>query len=481
MTFKSASFEAQVNAHAQRLLKTHETLLRDKVRNAAFYKALQKTINPGDAVLDIGAGSGIWAIAAAKLGAKRVVAIDADELMIGVIKILAAEHGVADRVEAIWGNSFDVPLKDEFDVVVSETIGYLGYDENIVAVMDDARKRFLKDGGAIIPETISLHAAPGFLKVRQNKIPAGVPFDFDELARLNLNSPRVLKRASDIRLLSKPARLVETDLRKAVTRPSLENLTTVWDVETSGDVNCVALWVESRLTGGVRLSTRRTTSWQPTIFAVEPVKNSCGRIEFSITVTPESSAWSVSFVDGDEKVNRKYSLSSAAGRMVAAAREASDERPLTLRDAAREEHEFMFEVYAATRGEEVTMFGWHSAQAEAFLRSQFDIRERAYAMQFPHATHSVVVFDKNNVGTMIIDRGDRAVTLVDIAILPKYRRRGIASRLLRELQTQAAEENKSVVLHVEKINATAFGLYCKHRFAVTAETDLYYEMTWTAK
>lgn len=74
MTLESNTFDARLNAHAQRLLKTHETMLRDKTRNAAFYKALEKTIKPGDNVLDIWAGTGIWAITTAKLGASRVVA-----------------------------------------------------------------------------------------------------------------------------------------------------------------------------------------------------------------------------------------------------------------------------------------------------------------------------------------------------------------------------------------------------------------------
>lgn len=479
MTLESDTFEARLNAHAQRLLKTHETLLRDRVRNGAFYKALEKNIKPGDAVLDIGAGTGVWAIAAAKLGARRVVSIDADELMIGAIKILAAEHGVASKVEAIWGNSLDVSLAREFDVVVSETIGYLGYDENIVAVMHDARTRFLKPGGCIIPETISLYAAAGHLKVRQNKVPEGVPFEFSELARLNLNSPRVLKRSSDIKLLTKSVRLIETDLKQAETRPSLEGLSAVWDLDATADVNCIALWVESRLTRGVRLSTRRTTSWQPTIFRVEPPENGCEGLEFNLSLTPENTAWNTTFTGGGERVERSYSLAAAAETMVAAARDSDEKRDISGREATADDREFLYRVYASSRADEVAMFGWDDAQSEVFLRSQFDIRERAYAMQSPDASNRVIMFAGENAGSMIVNRGSTTVTLVDIAVLPEYRRRGIASHFLRELQAHARDENRTVVLHVEKINANAFNLYRKHDFAVSAENDLYYEMTWT--
>ena len=53
MTLNSGTFEARLYKHAHRLLKTHETLLRDKVRNAAFYEALKKSVKPGDVVLDV--------------------------------------------------------------------------------------------------------------------------------------------------------------------------------------------------------------------------------------------------------------------------------------------------------------------------------------------------------------------------------------------------------------------------------------------
>ncbi len=104
------SSESQLYSHAHRLLKTHDTLVRDEVRNRAFYAALERSVTRDSCVLDIGAGVGIWAVAAAKLGAKRVVAIEMDELLVGMTRKLAAEHGVADRVEVIWGNSFGIGL-----------------------------------------------------------------------------------------------------------------------------------------------------------------------------------------------------------------------------------------------------------------------------------------------------------------------------------------------------------------------------------
>src|SRR5262249_31393568 len=61
---------------AYELLKSHESMLADVRRNRAFHRALKSCVRSDTCVLDIGSGTGLWAIAAAKLGARRVVAIE---------------------------------------------------------------------------------------------------------------------------------------------------------------------------------------------------------------------------------------------------------------------------------------------------------------------------------------------------------------------------------------------------------------------
>ncbi len=122
--------EARLYDHVNQLLAGHEKLLSDANRNRLFYRALKKTISDESSVLDIGSGTGVWAIAAAALGARRVVAIEQDQLLIGLIRTLARDNGVASRVEVIQGDSRQVQLNREFDVVISETMGSLVFDEH---------------------------------------------------------------------------------------------------------------------------------------------------------------------------------------------------------------------------------------------------------------------------------------------------------------------------------------------------------------
>jgi ribosomal protein S18 acetylase RimI-like enzyme/SAM-dependent methyltransferase len=480
--------QARLFAHAHQLLKTHETLLRDAERDRKFYDALKKRVVAGAAVLDIGAGTGIWAIAAAKLGASRVVAVDMDELLVGVIRILAKEHGVSDRVEPICASSFDLHLEREFDVVVSETIGYIGYDERLVEVMGDARKRFLRDGGHIIPETISLHAAPGKLKVRTEPVPIGVDFQFNELARLNLNSPRVLKRPRDVELLGRRVCLISTDLRRADRTPSLRDLKAVWELPDGAAPDCVIVWAESRLAPHVKLSTKsKTTSWLPTVYRIAPPAGAHERLEFSLSLTPESNYWTATYIGSGNRESRSYSPEFAATEMIGAARLGGDitsERGhllvgrelhapsmIGLRQAAPDDQEFLRRVYYSTRKEEVEAFGWPEAEQEAFLSMQFTTQQKAYAMMFPHAEQSVILCDGVPAGRLLLNRDTNSISVVDIAVLPEFRRRGIASSILVRLQRDGA----AIDLQVDKNNATARRLYERRGFQVTGET---LEMRW---
>lgn len=495
-TTSSDTFEAQLSVHANRLLKTHETLLRDTVRNRAFYDALSRNVTESSVVLDIGSGSGVWAISAAKLGARRVVALERDELMVGVIKQLAIEHNVAERVEVIWGSSYDVSLEKEFDVVVTETIGYLGYDENIVAIMCDVRRRFLKSGGALIPETVSLYAAAGRLRTRLESVPAGLPFDFEVLRRLNLHAPFVLRTPSDVELLTQPACLIDTDLREAADEPSLQNVTAAWSIKDLGEIDCFAVWVESRLTEGVRLSTLETASWRPMIYRIEPLGPNYTHLEFSFTMKPGNSCVSVTATNESDSVSRRYAPDLAATEMILSARAGGNviglngrtfprpaqpsQPPVCIRQASDDDRDFLFQVYCESRKSEVAQFGWSTSQAEEFLQMQFGIRERSYQMQFAaDAEQSVILYDSEPAGSMIVARTGKSIIVVDIAVAQNYRNKGIASYLIKQLQKEASAAGGTVSLHVDKANQHALRLYRNLGFAVVDETALQYEMKWT--
>lgn len=460
----------QLNQHAARLLKTHQTLLKDQIRNEAFYEALKQTVTRESTVLDIGSGTGIWAIAAAMLGAKRVVAIDADPMLAELIKKLAADKGLSGQIEVICGYSMNVDLPPEFDIVVSETIGYLGYDEDIVPIMADARLRFLRPGGIIIPENISLHACLGRFDDRSSRLPNGIDIDLDGFCDLDLNRPRVLKDASGFEMLSSSKCLIETDLRKSELTPDLTKLNTTWEGATISDANAICLWVRSKIVEDIVLDTRQTSSWYPNIFRLGYPIGVCESVNVEISLSPENSAWSAVPGNGSP---RSFSLDAVASFLMPAG---ELNRLLSIKLADEADLPFRKILFAASRREPLISVGWTDEMVGPFLESQFALRERSYRAQYANVAFSIISRDGKLVGGIIVDRSPGVITLVDIEILPEHQRQGIATYVIDGLKD---EGTSSIRLHVAKGNENAFRLYKKLGFDVVDDESGHIEMTWS--
>ena len=154
------------------------------------------------------------------------------------------------------------------------------------------------------------------------------------------------------------------------------------------------------------------------------------------------------------------------------------ESKITLRLVAASDDEFLRDLYCSTRRAEVAQFGWDQEQAEAFLRMQFASRRMAYKMQFPSAVHEVIVFGDTPAGHMIVDRSETKLSLIDIAVLKQFQGKGIASHLIYQLQNEAADSTKPLILQVDKTNKQAFDLYKKLGFVIEDESQFMYEMRW---
>lgn len=122
-------------------------------------------------------------------------------------------------------------------------------------------------------------------------------------------------------------------------------------------------------------------------------------------------------------------------------------RPVTAGDDG-----FLRALYAATREQEIAATGWDATLAERFLRMQFDAQHGFYHQQHPNAQFDVVVFDGEAVGRLYVARSAECLLVLDIALLPAWRGRGLGSCLLQDLQEQARRGGKRVTLHVDLEN-----------------------------
>lgn len=134
----------------------HVQMLRDRVRIDAYRRAIERQVG-GRTVLDLGSGTGILAMFAARAGAKHVYAIEETSIL-DIAKQLAEANGLAGSITFLGGNSRDILLPDKVDVVVSELIGNEPLGERIIPVLRDAARRFLREDGTMIPARLSVGA-----------------------------------------------------------------------------------------------------------------------------------------------------------------------------------------------------------------------------------------------------------------------------------------------------------------------------------
>ncbi len=140
-------------------IEYHRTLIADHVRNEAFYAALKAVIVPGKTVVaDIGAGTGLLGLMASKLGAKSVYLFETAAVAGVAEKILKANR--AKNCLLIPCHSTEFTGRLQADVIVSETLGNYALEENIIDTLNDARRRFLKPGGMVVPSSIAQSVAP---------------------------------------------------------------------------------------------------------------------------------------------------------------------------------------------------------------------------------------------------------------------------------------------------------------------------------
>jgi ribosomal protein S18 acetylase RimI-like enzyme len=153
---------------------------------------------------------------------------------------------------------------------------------------------------------------------------------------------------------------------------------------------------------------------------------------------------------------------------------------LTLRPVTPDDRPFLERVYASTRSEELAAVPWTALQKAAFLRFQFDAQDHHYRLHYAQARFDVILASGAPVGRLYVDRGDREIRLIDIALLPEHRGAGIGSALLAELIAEARRAQKPLSIHVERDNP-AQRLYRRLGFAPTGtETGVYQLMEWRA-
>jgi ubiquinone/menaquinone biosynthesis C-methylase UbiE len=128
---------------------SHFGMLRDTVRVMSYRAAIEKH-SPGQRVVEIGCGTGILSLFAAKAGARKVIAIE-EGLVSEVAAAMFEANGCSETIELRVANSRNVEISEPADLIIHEILGVDPFDENLLPVLLDARRRFLRPGGRLLP------------------------------------------------------------------------------------------------------------------------------------------------------------------------------------------------------------------------------------------------------------------------------------------------------------------------------------------
>jgi RimJ/RimL family protein N-acetyltransferase len=153
---------------------------------------------------------------------------------------------------------------------------------------------------------------------------------------------------------------------------------------------------------------------------------------------------------------------------------------VTLRPVGPDDHEFLVEVYATTRAQELAMVPWTKEQQEAFVRSQFAAQQEHYAQKYPAATHDIIMANGRAVGRLYVARLDEEIRIVDVTLLPAERNAGIGSYLIEQLLDEAKGAGKVTRIYVEEFNPS-LRLFERLGFSVSAQHGIHLLLEWTPK
>lgn len=236
-------------------LIAYGNMIADRVRTEAYARALRDAIQPDSVVLDIGTGTGLFALLACRFGARHVFAIEPSDA-IALARDIARANGFGERITFIQDLSERVSLPEPVDVVVSDIRGVLPLCQRSVLSILDARRRLLAPGGALIPGRdrlmVALVDAPELYEKHSGAWQAPLHgLDMTAALRFVRNTWRTGKTTPE-QLLVAPKCWAELDYR-TLEDPDAKG-SVAWSAQRAGTAYGLGVWFESELAAGVEIS-----------------------------------------------------------------------------------------------------------------------------------------------------------------------------------------------------------------------------------
>lgn len=259
-------------------LGIHRMMVGDHARTDAFRRAIDAVVGPDSTVLDVGCGTGILSLFAARAGARHVDAVDNAQILEHA-RTLADDNGLAGAITFHGGDIDAVQLDGPYDVIVSEWLGHFAVTENMYTSVFAARDHLLAPGGIMIPAAVELWLAPiedPHLHARTGPGAWSRPvygLDFSSLAAAALRTPIAEPALIPLTAyLAAPVQLVRVDCAVDPVQTFHQPMTARWVIERAGMFHGFGGHFTCDLGGGVELDTSSAalaTHWQQHYFPTE--------------------------------------------------------------------------------------------------------------------------------------------------------------------------------------------------------------------
>jgi len=230
-------------------------MVSDPIRVDAYVAALAKLVRPGSVVLDLGCGTGLMAMVAARCGAARVYGIEFDEA-IELARRSVRVNGLDHIVTLLNARSQMVALPRAADLMVFDLRGVLPMYRGSLAAIIDARTRLLAPGGTVVPARDRILLVPCECDEAHREIAS--PWESRHGLDLSAGRRHAFSSLKRRRIptsgwLAEPAVVATIDYAVCVDEPAIWRHT--WTLESGGTVHGIAGWFETDLAPGIGYTT----------------------------------------------------------------------------------------------------------------------------------------------------------------------------------------------------------------------------------
>lgn len=288
----------------QSLPAWHFPMLADRRRNEVYRHAIEAAVRPGMLVLDIGTGTGLLAMMAARAGAGQVVACEVEPRLAEIAREIVAKNGLERQITVLARKSTELAagrdLPRRADLVVSEILDSALIGEGVIPTMRHALVELAAPDAAVIPTAAvmrgALVALPDLRAVNPVAMIEGFDLSpFDRFRNRNAGVPVDLQ-AERHQLLGPAADLFGFDFAQAIATP--RERIVAFRADGAGTAHGIALWYELTLHGAFTASTGPggdLRHWKPTVHFLErDVALSAGQ-EVALVVGHDDGGWWVRF------------------------------------------------------------------------------------------------------------------------------------------------------------------------------------------